>query len=414
MTDHHAAPVPAEAAPLPPEYSIADLAGKIFPSAVFFGALSLLVGFLLALGSESGLKYFLHSYLVNYSFFLAIALGGLFFVAATTVCRAGWSIVLRRPAEIVANVVVMLAILFLPILVSVLFSTSPLYEWDDPALVQADHLLQHKTPFLNAKFFAIRAVIYFTIWILLARSYFARSVEQDATGDPQLTLANERQSPVALFLFALSLTFASFDWLMSLDPKWFSTIYGVYYFAGCASGIFATLILLCIFLQSQGVLVKEITVEHYHDLGKFLLGFTVFWAYIWFSQYMLIWYANMPEETEYFIHRQHGAWPWIAVVLVGGHFVVPFLGLLSRSVKRSKYALGFWATWILAMHWLDQYWMIMPRISLDTLPFGIVDVLCFVGIGGLCIAWFARTATGVSMLATRDPRLPESLVFKNF
>ena len=246
-----------------------------------------------------------------------------------------------------------LTVLFLPIIVPVLLGSHSLYAWNDPSAVAGDPLLRHKAPYLSAGFFGVRAVIYLAVWWLLGRFYLTRSLEQDRSGDPALTLRMERLSPVALLLCAVTVTFASFDWLMSLSPRWFSTIFGVYFYSGAVVGFFAAIILAAVVLQLLGRLRTSMTVEHYHDLGKLLFAFVIFWGYIAFSQYLLIWYANIPEETEWYLVRQSGPWLWVSLVLLFGGLLIPFCGLLSRHAKRRRWSLAFWAVWLLAMHWLD-------------------------------------------------------------
>jgi hypothetical protein len=363
---------------------------------------------------DDSLARFSASYLVSYAYYLSISLGALFFVVLQHLVRAGWSVAVRRLAEILAANLLWWPLLFLPLLVPVLMGKSQIYVWANPGAVAGDALLQWKSPYLNGPFFAARAVGYFVVWALLARFYFATSVRQDVSGDPELTRRMEKFSPVALILFGLTVTFAAFDWLMSLDPKWFSTIYGLYYFSGCAVAAVAALILLAMAVQGRGQAVREITTEHYHDLGKLLLGFIVFWGYMAFSQYMLIWYANIPEETVWYLTRQTGFWVWVTLALLFGHLLIPFLGLLSREMKRRKALLGFWAAWMLVVHWVDLYWLVMPGLFPERPPFGIMDVCCIVGLGCLFVAGIVRTAGRCSPVAMKDPRLGESVGFGNF
>jgi hypothetical protein len=224
----------------------------------------------------------------------------------------------------------------------------------------------------------------------------------------------EKLSAVALILFGLTITFASFDWLMSLEPEWFSTIYGLYYFAGSVVGFFAFLILLAMALQKTGHLGSAITTEHYHELGKLLLGFIVFWGYMAFSQYMLIWYANIPEESVWYLARQTGPWTWVSLGLLFGHLLIPFFGLLSREVKRCRILLGAWAVWMLVIHWIDVYWLVMPTFAEDRLPFGAIDICCMVAVGSLFLAGLLWSARGRALVPVQDPRLSESLAFENF
>jgi len=369
----------------------------------------LVITFLLSAFFEGGLKRFFFAYLLNFSFFLSLSLGALFFVALQHITRAGWSVTVRRLAEIIAANLQLLAFLFIPLI----FGLGQLYIWADPNAVSHDSLLQWKRPYLNIPFFIIRCILYFSILWFFSNFFLKKSIQQDKTGDVQLSLSMERMSPAAIILVSLTITFLSFDLLMSLDPHWFSTIYGVYYFSGCLVGFLALLAVLSILLQQKGVMEHVITTEHYHDIGKFLFGFIFFWAYIAFSQYMLIWYANIPEESLWIVHRQHGAWKWIALILIFGHFVIPFVALLSRYPKRRKTILAGWAIWMIVMHWIDLYWLIMPEFSHDRIPIHIVDIACLLGLGALYGAGLLWTARDCSLLPIKDPRLTESLNFEN-
>jgi hypothetical protein len=200
---------------------------------------------------------------------------------------------------------------------------------------------------------------------------------------------------------------------MSLEPEWCSTIFGLYFFAGAVVSALAALVLFALVLQSAGMARHAITVEHYHELGKLLLGFIIFWGYMASSQYLLIWYANIPEESVWYLARQTGPWVWITVGLLLVHLLIPFLGLLSREVKRQKMLLGIWAVWMLVAHWLDIYWLVMPTLALDRLPLGAIDVCCIVGIGCLFLAGLVWTARNRSLVPLGDPRLEESLTFEN-
>jgi hypothetical protein len=430
------------------------LAGALPRATAVLGLLGLAglsLGFGLGWARHDALRSFLHSYLMNYCYFLSLSLGALFFVALQHATRAGWSVTVRRLAELLAGNMPVLAVLFLPILVAVLQGSSSLYPWahrDPQAGTSApgiaslslapgagDELLRHKAAYLSPPFFAVRCVVYFAVWALLARFFLTRSLQQDRSGDVELTRRMERLSPAALLLLALTMTFASIDWLMSLEPEWFSTIYGLYYFSGAVVGFLAVLILAAMLLQAAGRLnvggisgfrdlkadsrrptaIGEslVTVEHYHDLGKLLFGFVIFWGYIAFSQYLLIWYANIPEETTWYLARQSGSWKWVALVLLFGHLLVPFFGLLSREVKRRRLLLGFWAVWLLVAHWIDLYWLVMPSLGPGELPFSFVDAACLLGIGGVYFAGVLLTTGSRALVPLGDPRLRESLAFRN-
>jgi hypothetical protein len=393
--------------------TLGGLASRVKLTLGLAGATALAAGLALGWSSGDGLRYFLHSYLLNYCYVLSIALGALFFVALQHAARAGWSVTVRRLAELLAAPMPLLAVLSLPIIVPALAGDGRLYLWADARAVAADELLRHKAPYFNPFFFALRWAGYFAVWWLLARFFLRRSLEQDHSGDPALTLRMERLSGPALLLLFCTVSFAAFDWLMSLAPDWSSTIFGVYYFAGAVVGFLAALILLALLLQAGGRLQASVTVEHYHDLGKLLFAFVIFWGYIAFSQYLLIWYGDIPEETRWYLVRQTGGWVTVSLLLLFVHLPVPFFGLLSREAKRRKALLGFWAAWMLAAHWLDLYWLVMPSVSPAAPPLGVVDLCCLLGIAGLYLAGVARAAEGVALAPLRDPRLAESLAFEN-
>ncbi len=394
------------------------------------GVAALAAGLGLALGREDGPTMFSASYLVSFCFFLSISLGALFFVALQHVVRAGWSVAVRRLAEILAANIALMAVLFLPILVPLVAGHTgmskriDLYEWSAPPIADSlivdedqraeQELLRKKAPYLNVPFFAGRAIVYFAVWILAAAFFLSRSTQQDESADPELTRRMQRWSAPVLVLFGLTITFASFDWLMSLEPTWFSTIYGLYFFSGSVVAFFAALILLAAGIQRSGRLTESITTDHYHELGKLLLGFIIFWGYMAFSQYMLIWYANIPEETVWYLDRQTGPWACVSIALLFGHLLIPFFGLLSREVKRRKILLGAWAVWILVFHWIDLYWLVMPTFAPEHLPLGLTDLCCMVGIGSLFLAGVLRTAESRALVAVGDPRLCESAAFENF
>lgn len=376
------------------------------------GVLGIGLAFMFSSLPSSDFQHFLYAYLLNFCYFLTLSLGALFFVLLHHVTRAGWSVVVRRMAEVMASTIPFWALLFLPILLLVFAETGILYDWNLGDKLD-DDLVKKKVAYLNAPFFAARAIAYFVLWSAIAWYYRRNSLLQDDTADKSLTLRMQKWSGPGLLVYAGTVTFASFDWLMSLDPHWFSTIYGVYFFSGCAVGVFSALSLGAVALQQRGYLQDSITTEHYHDLGKFLFGFVFFWGYIAFSQYLLIWYANIPEETTWFSVRQSGGWFWVSMILLFGHLLVPFCGLMSRSVKRNKFALAGWSAFLLVMHWIDLNWLIMPQFSKTGPVFGFVDLFCIVGFAGIYLAVVLQVATGRALVPLKDPWLPESLAFKN-
>ncbi len=393
--------------------TLADISPRLSRGVAIAGGVLLVIAVLLGWMRGDAFAYFFHAYLVGFSFYLSISLGALFFVALHHASRAGWSVCVRRVMEIVAANVLLMAVLFLPILVGAVFGGSSLYEWTDSAKVVGDHVLEGKQKYLNLPFFLLRAAGFFAVWGGLIWFFWRRSLQQDESGDVKLSLSMERVSYPALIVFALTLTFASFDWLMSLTPHWFSTAYGVYFFSGAVVSALAVVILLLIALQATGRLTSVVTTEHYHELGKLLFAFIIFWGYIAFSQYMLIWYANIPEETEWYLPRQEGGWIIVSLILLFGHLLIPFLGLMSREAKRRKAILGFWAVWMLVVHWIDMHYLVMPDAQHPGVRFGLIELCCLIGIGLLFFAGILTFAGHRSLVPTKDPRLGESLGFEN-
>jgi hypothetical protein len=381
--------------------------GWLIPGVI--GLLGLAAAAVMATSSPEGRTDFFHSYLANFMYFLSLALGGLFFVLISHLTRAGWNVTVRRLAEVVAWAVVPLAVLA----VVILFGMHDLYEWSHAEVLAHDELLQKKQAWLDPTFFAIRLAIYFLVWGLLATYFLRQSRKQDESGDPSLTTRMERVAAPGMIAYALTVTFAAFDLLMSLTPHWYSTIYGVYYFAGCILGFFAQAPVLIAMLKRRGFLTRLITPEHSHDLGKLMFGFVVFWAYIAFSQYLLIWYGNLPEETVWYSAREQGVWVWISVVLLFGHFILPFLWLMSRYPKRKTATLLVGAVWLLIMHWVDVFYLVMPNARPDGVPFRLMDLACFVGIGGLFLAVVIWRLGRTNLIPVNDPRLDEALSFEN-
>jgi hypothetical protein len=352
---------------------------------------------------------FFHAYLTAFVFWLSVPLGALFFTMLHHMVGAKWSVVVRRLSENLMTAFPALAILFIPLIPGM----HSLYEWTHAETVAADPILAGKTPYLNMPFFIVRAVIYFAIWWFLASRLYRVSLQQDDGHSQALTDRMKRISAPGIILLALTLSGAAFDWLMSLDPHWYSTIFAVNYFGSSFVASIAVIILTVIWLQQSGVLRESITVEHYHDLGKLMFAFIIFWGYTAFSQYMLIWYGNIPEETEWYLARWQGSWKTITMIIVYGHFVVPFLGMLFRSVKRNRLPLGFFAVWMLAAHWLNMYWLVYPTLFKDGPRFSWMDLAAFLGIGGVT-AWYVwRQFVSRPLVPVNDPKLSASLTHVN-
>jgi hypothetical protein len=392
-------------------------------SAILFAAgLALLViGAVFSLFSQSGgsdsgnaLKFVTHSYLANYMFVMTIALGSLFFILVQYVARAGWSSSIRRIAELLMSTIPFLAILFVPILVLLYANSDALYEWNVREKVHSSVILNKiDVGYLTRNYFTLRAIVYFALWVFMAGVFFNLSRKQDESGDVELTLARQKWSGPFIMLFALSVSFAAFDWVMSIDADWFSTIFGVYIFAAGMMGFFATMILLCMSLQRFGKLQKMVTVEHFHDMGKFMFGFIMFWSYIAFSQLLLYWYGDIPEETNWYRTRLMDGWQYLAYALIPLHFAIPFLGTISRHVRRHRAGLAFWAVWALVVHWLDMTFLVIPNSGPASLVPLVGHFLGGVGMLAIFLAFFLVRASHVPLVAVRDPRLPEALTYTN-
>jgi hypothetical protein len=383
--------------------------GGILSHTVWIGAALGVIGLGGSLAFASGQStQFYFSWLVAYLYFLSIGLGSLFFVLCLFVCRAGWGVGLRRVLENVMATLPIFTVLFIPIWLG----RHELYVWTDPAEVAKSAVLRGKSAYLSEGFFLIRALFYFVCWSVLAVYFSRESQRQDQSGDERITRRLQAVAAPGIIVFSMTISFAAIDWMMSLEPEWYSTIYGVYYFAGSLLSALAFLVLAIAFVHARGGLRGVVTVEHTHDVGKLLFGFTVFWTYIAFSQYFLIWYGNIPEETVYYTHRAHGSWPKVAALLIYGHFVIPFFFLMPRVVKRSTPLLVSGALWLLAMHFMDIYWCVMP-VHRQSARLGVLDVTTMLAVGGFFLAWLGWVSSRRALVPVRDPRLMESLSFEN-
>lgn len=377
------------------------------------GVIFLAATVVLGLMSGDHMRRFFHSYLVGFTYFVSLGLGALFFVLLHHITRTKWGVTSRRIAECVTGAFPLLFVLSFVLLLPMLLGHEGFYSWSNHEYLHEHHLVENKTAWLNVPFFAVRCVLYFLVWMALARYFFKKSVAQDKTGDPAASDQMRRAAGPALFAFALTLNFFAWDVLMSLEPEWYSTMYGVYFFGGCGIAFYAALALFSMVLRRRGIAAKSITVEHYHDMGKMLFAFVFFWAYIAFSQFMLLWYGNIPEETTYYNVRIMTEWKWVSLALLFLHWMIPFVFLLSRHTKRRLPLLALFSVWMLVMHWVDIYWLVMPAYSPGAISLSLMDITATLGIGGLVVATIAKLASSVDIIPTKDPRLGESLRFEN-
>lgn len=441
------------------------------------------LGASLAGGGGDPTHRFAFSYLFAFAFFLTLALGSTFFVLLQHVTSAGWSVVVRRVAEFFMSALPVMALLFIPVAMNVdsLYAAwvnaghgqhgvvhegghtaggehgAPSGEHGTPAgehaapshgehgaptghvehggpahgVMSQEHI-EHEahsrviasktTWYLYKEFFFARAIFYFLAWAFISWRLFKNSTEQDRTRDPKWTSRSQAMAPPSLFVMGLTLTFAAFDWYMSLEPSWYSTIFGVWHFAGSMVVTFATITLVTLSLRARGHMGDAVSVEHFHDLGKLLFGFNCFWAYIAFSQFFLIWYAGIPEEVTFYHNRwSEGPWKNVSLLLPWLHFALPFWFLMSRNVKRNLSGLAAGAVLLWVMHLVEIYWLVMPNYALsqgisptkaDSLSFHWLDVTCLLGVGGVYLAAvFYRMATH-PVLPVGDPRLDRSRHFE--
>lgn len=351
---------------------------------------------------------FSYSWLFAFIFFFTLCIGCLFWTIVHHVVDAEWSVVVRRQLENLALLMPVLAVFFIP----VLLWRKYLYRWMDLPL-GIDPSYDAKHAYLNWWFFLVRAIVFFAALTITAYCLRRFSVSQDKDGNPKFTVWMRRVSFIGLPVFAACLTFGAFDWLMSLNWHWYSTMWGPYLFGGVAGSSMALLVLVITGLRKAGYLQNTVTLEHYHIMGKWLLAFTIFWAYIGFGQYMLYWYANIPEETQFFLVRNTEGWNTLSWILVIGHFFVPFVILLFRAPKKKVQQICIISVWLLIMQALDMYIIVLPALHGTGLHWSILDILPLIGIGGclaFCYLWIVGRS---SLLPVRDPRMLESLRLTN-
>lgn len=367
-----------------------------------------------AVGWAIDAERFYFSYLIGWVFCLSIAIGALFFVLIQHLTQARWSVVVRRIAEALVWSFPLLALLSIPVLLGM----HDLFHWThhdvmDPNDSHFDPILYGKRGYLNTPFFLVRLALYFIIWTYLGYKLYTSSLKQDDSADQTIPASQRKVSAIGLPLMAITTAFASYDLLMSLDPHWFSTIFGVYFFGASFWTVHAFIALIAILLQRNDGLNGIIKPDHYHDLGKLMFGFTVFWAYIAFSQYMLIWYGNLPEETVWYRHRLEHGWQYHSAALLIAHFILPFWILIAKGAKRSKPIMAIMAIWFLVMNWFDFHWIAMPVHSKDVAGFHWLDFACWLGLFGLFLGVFLYRLGRHSLVPQNDPNLDRSLALEN-
>jgi hypothetical protein len=381
------------------DVAIPELAGlqRRFLLAGAAGAAVSLVGLLL------NPRQFLQSYLMAYMLCLGVTLGCLALGMVHQLSGGAWGVVLRRSIGAASRVLPVMTAMFLPIAIGM----SSVYPWTNADLVAHDELLQHKRVYLNTPFFLVRAAVYFAIWNALAHFLSAWSLEQDRNPDPRIARRMQRLSAGGLLCYGLTITFASFDWLMSLDPEWFSTMYGVLIIGGQGLSAIAFLITIVAWLSRRPPLDRIVMPSHFHDLGNLMLAFVMLWAYFSFSQYLIIWAGNLPLEISWYQHRLDTSWRAVGVCLILFHFAVPFVLLLSRAAKRERAALVKVAAWILAVRVVDLFWLIAPAFHQQGVSVSWLDVLLPLSLGAVWLGCFFRQLRGRPILPLHDPEFDE-------
>jgi len=349
-------------------------------------------------------------YLLSFWYVLALAMMATVFTGIFSIAKSGWQVVFKRVLEGMSSFMPVAAVLAVGILI---FGIPSLYHWADSAHVAHDAILSHKAPFFNLVFFNIRSIIYFSIWIGFAVFFIKNSLAQDVDGKGERTIKMIPKSALFLILFALSYSFASFDYIMSVEPHWFSTMYGVYMFAGMMGSGLAMLILILALVKKLGYL-PEVNENHFHNIAQLLIGFTIFWMYIWFSQFMLIWYANIPEETLFFIPRLQNGWQFILAALIVVKWLIPFFMLLPRPAKRSIKWLVLVSTIILISQFIDLFFNIFPSVLGTTYGPALTlnVILMWVGALSFFVLWVLLYLSRVNLIAKHDPLLEESMKLK--
>lgn len=352
------------------------------------------------------------NYLTNAFYFVSLSLSGMVFLAISNLSKASWVVPFKRIPESLAA--------FLPvgllIMIGLIFGIHNLYEWSHHDVVAKDAILSGKAAYLNTTGFVIRMGVFFFLWIVISAIMKRVSDEQGSGNDELLSAKLQKWSAIFLIAFTFSYSLASIDWIMSLKPHWFSTIFGIYNFSGLFVNGIAVITLMLIWLQDKGYLSEEVTKEHFHDLGKFMFGFSTFWAYIWLSQYLLIWYANIPEETMYFVTREHHNWDWLFFFNVGINWIVPFFALMSYRAKRSPFVLFRVAVVLIIGRWLDIYLMVAPDVyehaGVTDPQIGLIEVGVSIGFASLFILVIGLSLQKRKLAHKADPLFLEGATYK--
>ncbi|RPJ55081.1 MAG: hypothetical protein EHM23_27335 [Acidobacteria bacterium] len=360
-----------------------------------------------AIGGFLNPEQFFHSYLYAFLFWLGITLGSVAVLMLHHLVGGLWGFVIQRVLETAARLLPLMALLFIPIILGL----PSLYEWTHGEAGEIA-ALRHKSAYLNVPFFLVRAVVYFAIWTLLAYLLARWSRQVDETGNTALVTKMERLSGPGLVIYGVTMTFAAVDWVMSLEPEWYSTIFGMAFLVGQGLSALCFAVIVTWSLADRKPLADVVTRKQFHDLGNLLLAFVMLWAYIAFSQFLIIWSGNIPEEAVWYQHRLHGGWEWVALILITLHFGVPFLVLLQSRAKKRAGILSKIAIGLLVLRLVDLYWIVAPSLHTEGLSLHWLDVVTPAAIGGVWLAAFAWQLKSTALLPVRDPRLVEALSYR--
>jgi hypothetical protein len=376
---------------------------RIQRNSIIVGVVGLIVA---AGGAALNTEQFFQAYLLGYVFWMQLAIGCLGILLIHLLTGGQWGYTIRRFLETGAMTIPIMAVLFIPILIGMPW----LYPWTNPELVAESHILSYKAGWwLNIPFFVGRTVLYFAIWIGVAYMLNRLSLQQDETGDPQINTRLKNLSAAGIIFSVLAATFAAYDWMMSTDPYWYSSMYGVIYMAGGAIFAIAGGILFVRYMSKRDeALNQQATIYIYNDLGNFLLAFVSFWAYVSFSQYLILWSANLPETITYYVIRLQGGWQILGVFLLGLGFFTPFLILLSRRNKRNIKVLIGLSIFLIVVRFVDLYWILLPTFSPDSLYVNWMSFFTVLGVGGIWMYFFLRNVKGKALLPLHDPRFQDS------
>lgn len=349
----------------------------------------------------------IRNYNLIFTILVSIGIGNLFLVALEYLSGAIWSTVIRRIPELFSSLIPILALLG----IFVLTNTHSIFHWAHSEAVQNDKILQVKSPYLNQEFLIIRYFVFFALWFAFYKIIINNSVNQDLNGDVKFTKSNSKWSAVFMPVFAFTLTFFSIDYIMSTEPHWYSTIFGVYYFSGTVLASLTTVTLSIVLLHENGFLGNILKSDNFYNLGALLFAFVNFWAYIAFSQFLLIWYANLPEESFWMINRWKNGWEIFSFILILGHFLIPYFALLSQQAKSNLDRLKFISAWIFLMHYVDLYWLMMPSFYKE-LTFGWIEISYFILMIGFLFVFFINRFNRLkNLIPINDPKLKRSLEF---